>query len=264
MEKVKVAILQLNSKLDYKENLESMQKLIGEAKAMGIKYLFLPECFYSISDGTKPTPHLVTSENDHFKKIQKLAKENRVFLLGGSVAFLENGKVLNRVLNFDDQGQMIGHYDKIHLFSCALKEGSQTKTITESDIYTPGKTPKLIDAGPLKIGLSICFDVRYPDMYRQYVINGAQLLTVSAAFTVPTGKAHWHTLLRARAIENQCFVLAPAQYGRHNEIIETFGHSLIIGPWGEVLADAGEGEKLIWAELDLAKIKTVREAVKVF
>ena len=101
-------------------------------------------------------------------------------------------------------------------------------------------------------------------MYRKYVLEGAQILSVSAAFTVPTGKAHWHTLLRARAIENQCFVLAPAQYGRHNERIETFGHSLIIGLWGDVLADAGEGEKLIWAELNLAQIKTVRGAVKVF
>ncbi len=261
---VKVALLQLNSKLDYQENLFSIQKLISEACALGIKYLFLPECFYSMSDGTRPTPHLVTFENEHFRHIQKLASENHVFLLGGSVAFLEDGKVLNRCLNFDDQGNLLGFYDKIHLFACDLLDGQSTKTITESDIYTPGKIPKIIQVGPFKIGLSICFDLRYPDMYRKYVLEGAQILSVSAAFTVPTGKAHWHTLLRARAIENQCFVLAPAQYGRHNERIETFGHSLIIGPWGDVLADAGEGEKLIWAELNLAQIKTVRGAVKVF
>ncbi|HAZ11913.1 MAG: hypothetical protein A2X86_07320 [Bdellovibrionales bacterium GWA2_49_15] len=261
---VKVAILQLNSKLDFKENLLSIQRLISEACELGIKYLFLPECFYSMSDGTKPTPHLVTFANEHFKHIQKLASDNHVFLLGGSVAFLEDDKVLNRSLNFDDQGRLLGYYDKMHLFACDLKEGNRANTITESDIYTPGKTPKLIQAGPLKIGLSICFDLRYPDMFRQYVLDGAQILSVSAAFTVPTGKAHWHTLLRARAIENQCFVLAPAQYGRHNEKIETFGHSLIIGPWGDVLADGGEGEKLVWATLDLAQIKAVRSAVKVF
>ena len=166
---------------------------------------FLPECFYSMSDGTVPTPHLVTFENEHFRHIQKLASENHVFLLGGS-AFLEDGKVLNRCLNFDDQGNLLGFYDKIHLFACDLLDGQSTKTINESDFYTP-KIPKIIQVAHLKLvyqfvlifAIQICIE----NMFWR-----AQILSVSAAFTVPLG-APWHTLLRARAIENQCFVLAP-------------------------------------------------------
>jgi len=268
MNKLSVGLLQLNSKLDFELNLQSIEKLIVEAKKTQVKYLFLPECFYSMSDGTKPTPHLVTKDNEHFRNISNLAKAHQVFLLGGSVAYLEDGKVLNRCLNFDDNGKLIGHYDKIHLFSCDLKKTgkveSERRVINESDIYTSGKQPQILEVGPMKIGLGICFDLRYPEMFRNYVLAGANVLSISAAFTVPTGRAHWHTLLRARAIENQCFVLAPAQEGRHNERIETFGHSLIIGPWGDILADGGLGEKLIISEIDLDQIAQVRQTVKVF
>ena len=122
----------------------------------------------------------------------------------------------------------------------------------------------MIEAGPLKIGLGICFDVRFPEMARGYSKKGANLLTFSSAFTVPTGKAHWHTLVRARAIENQCFVVASAQWGQNNERISTYGHSLVVDPWGEILADAGEGEKVITAELNLDYVQEVRKKVKVF
>ena len=122
----------------------------------------------------------------------------------------------------------------------------------------------MVECSGIKIGLGICFDVRYPEMARQYAREGAQVLTFSSAFTIPTGRAHWHTLVKARAIENQCFVVAPAQYGRHNDRIQTYGHSLIVGPWGDVLADAQEGEKVVTAELDFSEMERVRKSVKVF
>lgn len=261
---MKIGFVQLTSKLDFEANLTKLRHFLALAKNQGLKYIFLPECFYSMSDGTTATPHLVSFENEHFKNIQSLAKDYSVYLLGGSVAFSEAGRVLNRCLNFSPDGELLGFYDKIHLFSCDLQAGASKKIINESDIYTCGKLPQMIQVGPLKVGLSICFDLRYPEMFRNYVLNGANILSISAAFTVPTGKAHWHTLLRARAIENQCFVVAPAQYGRHNERVQTFGHSLIIDPWGDILVDAGEGEKLLWHDIDLDKITQVRSAVKVF
>ena len=121
----------------------------------------------------------------------------------------------------------------------------------------------MIEIEGFKLGLSICFDLRFPELFRSYSSQGATVLSISSAFTVPTGKAHWHTLVRARAIENQCYVIASAQWGKHNEKMSTFGHSLIVDPWGEILADAEEGEKIIFGELSLDKIKSVRERLDV-
>lgn len=262
---MKIAVIQLTSVLDYKVNLEKIQGMINEAKFQKAEYIFLPECFYSMSDGSKPSPFLPEDKNEHYENIRKLATDNQVFILGGSAAVREDGVIKNRAFNFDPKGNDLGHYDKMHLFSCDIqKKSGEKKTINESDIYTPGNVPKIINAGEFKIGMGICFDLRYPEMGREYVRQGANLLTYPAAFTVPTGKAHWHTLLRSRAIENQCFVVAPAQWGVHNEKIITYGHSLVIDPWGEILADATEGEKVITCEIDLNRVSEVRKMVKVF
>jgi len=262
--KKKIAALQICSSLNPEENLKKISNLLELAKSQGVTHAFLPECFYSMSDGTVATPFLVDGENLHYKAIQDLAKHSGLYILGGSAATKLDGKIVNRNLNFAPDRTDLGHYDKMNLFSCEITKADSKKVINESDIYTSGKQPIIIDAEELKVGMSICFDVRYPNIYRDYVLQGANLLSISAAFTVPTGKAHWHILLAARAIENQCFVIAPAQWGRHNDKIQTFGHSLIIDPWGTVLADAGEGEKLITAEIDLEQIQDVRKSVKVF
>ncbi len=258
--KVSISVFQLCSSLEYKENLQKIDEAAKLASSKGIKYLFLPECFYSMSNGLSPTPYLVEEGNEHFLNISDIAKKNQINLIGGSVAYKFGDKVLNRCLNFDSQGKLIDFYDKVHLFSCDLKN----KSINESDIYTPGNELKIISVDEFKIGLGICFDVRFPEMGREYSSNGANLLTYSSAFTVPTGKAHWHTLLKARAIENQAFVVAPAQWGEHNERIRTYGHSLVIDPWGDILLDAGEGEGLHIVEIDLSRIEQVRKSVKVF
>lgn len=261
---MKIAVLQMNSKEDFKENLKVIRESAKTAKDQGAQALFLPECFYSMSDGLKPTPYLVEEGNEHHQNIQAIAKDFGLGLIGGSAATAFNGNVVNRAYNYDEFGNSLGDYDKINLFSCDIKKENQRKSIDEADIYTPGHDPKLIEFHKVLIGLGICFDLRYPEMARDYVKKGAKLLTFSSAFTVPTGKAHWHTLVRARAIENQCFVVACAQWGRHNDRIQTYGHSLVVDPWGEILVDAKEGEGLHFAELDFNRVDEVRSAVKVF
>lgn len=258
---MKIGVIQLTSELDYQANLNKIKRFLVEAKNQNVEACFLPECFYSMSDGTKPTPHLVEEGNKHFENIRNLAIDHKMPLLGGSAAASVDGVVMNRNYNFDSDGNDLGHYDKIHLFSCDIEKDGKRKKIDEGDIYTPGNTPKLLKFRELKIGLGICFDLRFSQMAHQFRIQGANLLTFSSAFTIPTGKAHWHTLIRARAIENQCFAIAPAQWGRHNDKIQTFGHSLIVDPWGEVLADAEEGEKLIVAKLDFSRLEEVRQSV---
>ena len=256
---MKIALLQMTSVLDYRENMGKVERAAVEVAACGVRHLFLPECFYSLGDGTAPVPHLVEAENSHYRRIQNLAVDKKVYLLGGSVAFrMGDGSVVNRALNFSPVGEALGHYDKRHLFRSRMGGG----VVNEADIYRAGEEAVVVAAEPFSIGLGICFDLRYPEMGREYFHRGVNLLTYASAFTVPTGKAHWHTLLRARAIENQCFVVAAAQWGRHNSKISTFGHSLVVDPWGEVLMDGGEGEKTLVVELDPARVGRVRSMVQ--
>lgn len=254
---MKVAVLQLTSVLDYKVNLEKIRGFLKSAKNQGAVAAFLPEVFYSMSDGVTPTPYLVNAGNEHYLEIQKLAIDFEMALIGGSAATMLNGKVVNRAFNFDKLGNDLGHYDKINLFACDLPN----KKISEANNYTAGSEYKMVELDCRKIGLGICFDVRFSEMGLHYRKQGAEILTYPAAFTVPTGKAHWHTLLRARAIENQCYVIAAAQWGVHNEKMQTYGHSLVIDPWGDVLLDLGEGEKVGVADLDFSKIDLIRHSV---
>ena len=260
---MKVAIIQLESKLEPSVNLASIRRFMKQAREEGVRAVFLPEVFYSISNGLTATPYLVEDGNEHWREIQKLATEFSTYLLGGSVATLVDGKILNRSYNFAPDGTEMGRYDKTHLFACDLSKHPSAQVIDEGKIYTAGAKPLLIDVEGWKFGVAICFDLRFPELFRWYSSQGATALTISSAFTVPTGKAHWHTLLRARAIENQCYVVAAGQWGNHNERIKTYGHSLIVDPWGEVLADAEEGEKMITATFDKDRLKQVRERLDV-
>ncbi len=260
---MKIAAIQLQSVLDPAINLKTIRKFMDEALTKGTEAVFLPEVFYSMSDGTKPTPHLMDGQNEHYEAIRSLARDYKVYLLGGSAATLVNGKVMNRAYNFDPSGKEIALYDKMNLFSCDLSKHPSNAVINEGSVYTAGTEAKMISIGEWKLGLSICFDLRFPELFRSYSAKGANLLSISSAFTVPTGKAHWHTLVRARAIENQSYVVASAQWGKHNERMSTFGHSLIVDPWGEIVADAGEGEKIIYADLDLARVEQVRARLNV-
>jgi predicted amidohydrolase len=260
---MKVGVIQLQSVLDPESNLSTIRKYLAEAKAQQAVAVFLPEVFYSMSDGTKPTPYLIENKNEHFEAIRSLAVDSGLYILGGSAATLVNGKVMNRSYNFDPKGNELASYDKMNLFACDLSKHPSHQIIDEGKVYTRGNTPKIIDVESFKIGLSICFDLRFPELFRSYSSQGANVLSISSAFTVPTGKAHWHTLVRARAIENQSYVVASAQWGKHNEKLSTFGHSLVVDPWGEILADAGEGEKIIFAEFNHDRLKSVRERLDV-
>lgn len=254
---MKIAVLQLTSVLDYKINLVTIRRLLVEAKTLGAEAAFLPEVFYSMSDGVTPTPYLIEEGNEHYQEIQNLAIDFQIALIGGSAASLKNGKIVNRAFNFDKTGKDLGHYDKINLFACDLPN----KKISEANNYTAGKEEKIVELEGHKIGLGICFDMRFSELGLHYRMGGAEILTFPAAFTVPTGKAHWHTLLKARAIENQCFVIAAAQWGQHNEKMQTFGHSLVVDPWGDVLLDLAEGESVGVVDLDFSKIELIRHSV---
>jgi predicted amidohydrolase len=254
---MKIAVLQLTSVLDYKANLEVIRSQLIEAKSQGAEVFFMPEVFYSMSNGVTPTPFLVEEGNEHYKEIQKLSTDFGMAQIGGSAATLLNGKVVNRAYNFDKNGLDLGHYDKINLFACDLPN----KKISEAANYTAGSEYKIVEVNSVKVGLGICFDMRFSEMGLHYRMNGANILTYPAAFTVPTGKAHWHTLLRARAIENQCYVVAAAQWGYHNEKIQTYGHSVVIDPWGDIIMDLEEGVKVGVVELDFPKIELIRKSV---
>lgn len=254
---MKVAVLQLRSVLDFRTNLETIREMLKEAKSKGAVAAFLPEVFYSMGDGQTSTPYLVEEGNEHFEQIRKLSTDFQMALVGGSAATNLNGKVVNRAYNFDKNGKNLGHYDKINLFACDLPD----KKLSEAKTYTAGNETKMIEVDGHKVGLGICFDMRFSEMAHNYRMNGAEILTFPAAFTVPTGRAHWHTLLRARAIENQCFVIAAAQWGKHNDRMETYGHSLVVDPWGDVLLDLQEGEKMGVVDLDFSRIDYIRKSV---
>src|SRR5690606_26085448 len=248
-------VVQMTSGLDPKENLKKISSWLTQAKENGAEIVFLPEVFYSMSDGQGPTPYLpsATGNNEHNQAIADLAKKHGIAIVGGSAATDFNGKVINRAYNYDATGNDLGVYDKRKLFACDIS----TTKLTEADVYTPGNQAKIVHVEDWKIGLGICFDLRYPEFAREYTKAGAEMLTFASAFTVPTGRAHWHTLLKARAIENQCYVVASGQWGEHNEKIKTFGHSLVVDPWGEIVVDAGEGEKIVYAELSKKRIHDV-------
>ena len=260
---MKIGVIQLQSLLDPEHNLSTIRTLLKQAKEQKAQAVFLPEVFYSMSDGTKATPYVIQGKDQHYEAIKKLAVDFQIYLLGGSAATLVDGKVMNRSYNFGPDGKDLGFYDKMNLFSCDLSKHPSNTVIDEGKVYTAGKNPLLLDIEGFKLGLSICFDLRFPELFRMYSSQGANVLSISSAFTVPTGKAHWHTLVRARAIENQSYVIASAQWGKHNERMSTFGHSLIVDPWGEVIADAQEGEKIIFGDLDQEKIDSVRARLNV-
>ncbi len=252
---MKIAIIQISSGLDYKLNLKKIRKHLETTRSQKIFAAFLPECFYSLSDGKGPTPYLVEENNEHYKNIQNLAIEYGIYLLGGSAATKHQSSIINRNYNFTPQGKELNHYDKINLFKLNKSGNSD---IDESRIYQQGHQKSLIEIQEMKLGLSICFDLRFPEMYRDYLKQGANCFSISSAFTHFTGSAHWHTLVKARAIENQCFVIATNQCGENHKTVKTYGHSLVVDPWGEILIDAGPREGIHFATLDFKKLEEIR------
>lgn len=260
---MRVALVQMTSVLDYKKNLEKIDSLLAKVKTDSFDAIFLPECFYTMSDGKEASPYLVEMNNEHFENIRQIAIRYNSYLIGGSVAYLENDKILNRALIFDPEGKLISFYDKVNLFSCDITKDGQRKVVNEANIYTRGHKPQIVEILGFKIGLGICFDVRFPNHLLNYYREKCDLITFASAFTVPTGMAHWEILLRARAIEGQCFVVASAQVGNNSEIVKTYGHSMVISPWGEIMEQIASDEEVKVIKLNKDIIQETRDRVHV-
>jgi predicted amidohydrolase len=255
------AMVQMRTGLLPEQSLVQATALIREAAAKGADYVQTPEVSNMMQLNRKALfEHLATEENDlSLKAYRALAAELKIHLHIGSLAVLATpDRAANRSFLIGPDGNVIASYDKIHMFDIDLPNGESYR---ESANYQPGETAVISDLPWGRLGLTICYDVRFPALYRALAETGASFIAVPSAFTKKTGEAHWHTLLRARAIENGCFVFAAAQCGLHENKRETFGHSLIIDSWGEVLAEGGVEPGIILARIDPAKVQTARSSV---
>lgn len=254
----KVAALQMVSTPRVADNIATAGELISQAAMLGAKLLVLPEYFGIL--GMKDTDKVAAREVDGKGPLQDFlanaAARHGVWLVGGSVPLecAQAGKVLNTTLVFDDTGRRVARYDKIHLFGFE----SSKERYEESATIAAGGTPVALDTPFGRLGLSICYDVRFPELYRMLA---ADIIVVPAAFTATTGRAHWELLLRARAVENLAWMIAAAQGGRHENGRETFGHSMVIDPWGKVLACQAQGTGIALAQIDPALQKELRASL---
>ncbi len=258
---VRVACVQVNAGTEIAPNLEIAGDLVRRARAGGAELIALPENVTMVVLGRGKVLERARPEETHpaVPVFAGLARETGAWLLAGSLAIrLADERVANRSVLFAPDGTVAARYDKIHMFDVDLPGGESYR---ESATFRPGERAVLAPTPWGGLGLTICYDLRFPYLYRALAQAGASLLTVPAAFTRQTGRAHWHVLLRARAIETGCFVVAPAQTGTHDEGRQTYGHSLIVDPWGEVLADGGEDVGIVTADLDLSRVAAARRAV---
>ena len=261
MEKFKIAAVQLNSQPDAGQSLEKAYGWISRAAESGACFIALPENFAFLGDEKQKLEQAADISEKVERAIPDWAREFGVTILGGGYPVpAGKGKVYNRAVIVDPNGDFASSYDKIHLFDVDL---SDEETWRESETVEAGKTEAVVykpdSDGLPPTGLSICYDIRFPELYRRLVIQGADLIAVPSAFTRPTGEAHWEVLLRARAIENSCYVIAPAQCGLHGSHRKTWGHSMIIDPWGKILAQIDDEPGFITAEFEREVLEDVRK-----
>lgn len=256
---IKVAALQMCSGTDLDRNAHTMVRLVREAAAAGAIYVQTPEMTGALQrDRTALKAMLRDDEHDVIAMTAaELAAELKIHVHVGSTAIArDDGMIANRGLLYGPNGRRICTYDKIHMFDVDLDNGESWR---ESSAYHPGKTAIVADLPFAKLGFAICYDLRFPSLFRSEAMAGAEILTVPAAFTQQTGEAHWHVLLRARAIENGAFVIAAAQGGTHEDGRQTYGHSLIIDPWGKILAEGpAAGDAVVMAEIDVEAVRAAR------
>ncbi len=242
-------------------NLAAAAALVREARGQGADFITLPENVALFEPRRAKLLEKAEPQESHtaLRAFRDLARETGAWILVGSLAVkLEDGKVANRSFLLDAVGNIVASYDKIHMFDVTLPSG---ETYRESATYAPGGRAVAAPMPWGKLGMTICYDVRFAALYRALAEAGSDMITVPAAFTRTTGQAHWHVLLRARAIETGCFVIAPAQCGTHAEGRQTYGHSLIVDPWGEVLSDGGDAVGITLARIDTARVAEVRQMV---
>jgi len=254
------ALAQMRSGRDLGANVAAAEFLIREAHARGAQYVQTPEVttLMELDRERLFAQTLPEAGNTALARFTELARELRLWLHIGSMGIKVGDKLANRSYVIAPDGRIAARYDKIHMFDVQLANG---EIYHESANYAAGDKAVVADLPWGKLGLTICYDVRFPKLHQDLVNSGVAMIAVPAAFTRPTGEAHWHTLLRARAIETQCFVLAAAQGGVHEHGRETYGHSLIISPWGTVLAEGGTEPGVVMAEIDLAEVADVRARI---
>ena len=260
--KFRVGLVQMTSGPDVAKNLEAATVLVREAAGKGADYVQTPE-ITALMENDRAKLFVATRPeegNPAIAHFRSLARELKIWLHIGSMGVAKTAdKIANRSFLISPEGTVVARYDKIHMFDVDLPNGEKYR---ESRNFAPGETAVLAELPWGKLGLTICYDMRFPALYRALAQAGATMIAVPAAFTVPTGRAHWHTLLRSRAIEAQCFVFAAAQAGTHPNGRQTFGHSIIIAPWGEILAEAdGETPMVITAEIDMSAVAEARGKV---
>ena len=253
-----IALLQMCSGTEPEANVAFVCEHVQQAAAMGARLVVTPEMTTALD--RRPGSLLARARAQHddpsLQAYGALARECQVDLLVGSMAIqVTTDRLANRSLFIRASGEVVAHYDKIHLFDADLGEGQRYE---ESARFVAGQQAVLVQQEGYTVGMTVCYDMRFPALYRDLALAGADIISVPSSFTVPTGQAHWHVLLRARAIETGCFILAPAQHGVHEDGRETYGHSVVISPWGEVLAEKPEGAGLLMCELDLTAVVEAR------
>ena len=250
-----VAAIQMTSSHVVADNLAAAAGLLREAKDLGAEIACLPEnfSFIGLHDADKCQVAEADGEGHVQSFLSETARKLKMWILGGTIVIRGDGagRVANSSLLIDAAGKRVARYDKIHLFDVTIP--GRDEQYRESTHVAAGREPVVADTPVGKLGLSVCYDMRFPELYRELVSQGAEWLVMPAAFTVPTGRAHWETLLRARAIENLCYVVAPAQAGTHTSGRETYGDSIIVDYWGQVLSRLAKGGGVITADIDLAK-----------
>ena len=250
-----VAAVQMCSTGDLGANLELTRRLVGEAAAGGARLVVLPECFSILgrSEGDKMVAAevLETGTGPVMSMLKELCTQYGIWIIGGGTPETVEGdtkRAYNALVVVDPTGRLVTRYRKIHLFDVDIPGGA---TLRESDGTVAGEDLEVVDIDGVPVGLSICYDLRFPELYRTLVQDmGAQIVVIPAAFTAHTGAAHWHVLMSARAIENQVWIVAPAQWGKHNDKRESFGHSLIVDPWGTIVAELATGDGVLVQKLD--------------
>ena len=258
----RIALFQSTTGIDPEANGSALADAIEQAAAGGAEMLFTPEMSGLLDRNSERAAKVLRppEEDRVLACAQEAAARHQLWLHIGSLGVLtESGKVANRSFVIDRDGQVRATYDKMHLFDVDLPSGESWR---ESNVYSPGSNVVVVNGTPVgKLGLTICYDLRFPGLFARLAESDADVIAVPAAFTVPTGKAHWHVLLRARAIEAGLFVVADAQAGQHEDGRITFGHSLVVDPWGEVLLDMGEEKGIAFADIDLSRISDVRARI---
>jgi len=260
---IRAAVVQLRSLDDVHHNLETVKQLVEDAAQSGAQLIVLPEnfCFLGpLEEKGKLAESLADPMAPILKSMRQLAQQHGIHLiLGGMPTKTPDGQgFYNTAVALDPSGEVTAAYHKIHLFDINIPEGA---VFQESAHVTPGESVTLAHMGETKVGLSVCYDLRFPELYRRLVRAGAKILCIPAAFTLHTGKDHWLPLLRARAIENECYVLAPAQFGRHSAERASYGKSCIVDPWGAIIAQVPDKEGYAMADLDLAFLQQVRQGL---